>query len=208
MSDLKRGLSEAVAAAFAAAGLPAELGRVTPSDRPDLADFQCNGALPASKAAKRNPREIAEEVVSHLAGDSRLASVEIAGPGFINLRVSDAALSERAGEIAADPRLGAEPVAEPRRVLIDYGGPNVAKPMHVGHLRSSIIGESLKRIYRFRGDTVLGDAHFGDWGYQMGLLIGAVTDEDAQVAKAVEIGQGDLSVEHSEGLCFVLRRDG
>lgn len=186
MSDLKRGLSEAVAAAFAAAGLPAELGRVTPSDRPDLADFQCNGALPASKAAKRNPREIAEEVVSHLAGDPRLASVEIAGPGFINLRVSDAALSERAGEIAADPRVGAEPVAEPRRVLIDYGGPNVAKPMHVGHLRSSIIGESLKRIYRFRGDSVVGDAHFGDWGYQMGLLIGAVMDEDAEIRAMME----------------------
>ena len=186
MSDLKRGLSEVVAAAFAAAGLPAELGRVTPSDRPDLADFQCNGALPASKAAKRNPREIAEEVAGHLAGDSRLASVEIAGPGFINLRVSDAALSERAAEISGDPRLGAQPVAEPRRVLIDYGGPNVAKPMHVGHLRSSIIGESLKRIYRFRGDTVVGDAHFGDWGYQMGLLIGAVMDEDAEIRAMME----------------------
>ena len=186
MSDLKTGLSEAVAAAFAAAGLPAELGRVTPSDRPDLADFQCNGALPASKAAKRNPREIAEEVASHLAGDPRLASVEIAGPGFINLRVSDAALSQRAGEITADPRLGAQPVAHPRRILIDYGGPNVAKPMHVGHLRSSIIGESLKRIYRFRGDTVVGDAHFGDWGYQMGLLIGAVMDEDAEIRAMME----------------------
>ena len=186
MSDLKRGLSEAVAAAFAAAGLPAELGRVTPSDRPDLADFQCNGALPAAKVAKRDPREIAAEVVANLTGDPRLASVEAAGLGFINMRVSDAALSARAAEIAADPRLGAQTVETARKVMIDYGGPNVAKPMHVGHLRSSIIGESLKRIYRFRGDTVLGDAHFGDWGYQMGLLIGAVTDEDAQVAKAVE----------------------
>lgn len=186
MSDLKRGLSEAVAAAFAAAGLPAEFGRVTPSDRPDLADFQCNGALPAAKVAKRDPREIAAEVVANLTGDPRLASVEAAGLGFINMRVSDAALSARAAEIAADPRLGAQTVDTARKVMIDYGGPNVAKPMHVGHLRSSIIGESLKRIYRFRGDTVLGDAHFGDWGYQMGLLIGAVTDEDAQVAKAVE----------------------
>lgn len=186
MSDLKRGLSEAVAAAFAAAGLPAELGRVTPSDRPDLADFQCNGALPAAKVAKRDPREIAAEVVANLAGDPRTASVEAAGLGFINMRVSDSALSARAAEIAADPRLGAQAVETVRKVMIDYGGPNVAKPMHVGHLRSSIIGESLKRIYRFRGDTVLGDAHFGDWGYQMGLLIGAVTDEDAQIAKVVE----------------------
>ena len=186
MSDLKRGLSEAVAAAFAAAGLPAELGRVTPSDRPDLADFQCNGALPAAKVAKRDPRGIAAEVVANLTGDPRLASVEAAGLGFINMRVSDGALSARAAEIAADPRLGAQAVETARKVMIDYGGPNVAKPMHVGHLRSSIIGESLKRIYRFRGDTVLGDAHFGDWGYQMGLLIGAVTDEDAQIAALVE----------------------
>jgi arginyl-tRNA synthetase len=186
MSDLKRGLSEAVAAAFAAAGLPAELGRVTPSDRPDLADFQCNGALPAAKVAKRDPREIAAEVVANLSGDPRLASVEAAGLGFINMRVSDQALSARADEIAADPRLGALSVETARKVMIDYGGPNVAKPMHVGHLRSSIIGESLKRIYRFRGDTVVGDAHFGDWGYQMGLLIGAVTDEDAALAALVE----------------------
>jgi len=186
MSDLKSGLSEAVGAAFAAAGLPAELGRVTPSDRPDLADFQCNGALAAAKRAGRNPREVAAEVVAGLAGDPRLAGVEIAGPGFINLKLSEAAVSERARAIAADPRLGAEQVEAPRRILVDYGGPNVAKPMHVGHLRSSIIGESVKRIYRFRGDTVVGDAHFGDWGYQMGLLIGAVTDENAKVRHLVE----------------------
>ncbi|MET3525757.1 arginine--tRNA ligase [Phenylobacterium koreense] len=186
MSDLKRGLSEAVSAAFAAAGLPAELGRVTPSDRPDLADFQCNGALPAAKAVGKPPRDIATDLAARLAGDPRLAAVEVAGPGFINLRVSDAALAARAAQIAADPRLGAEVVETPRKILIDYGGPNVAKPMHVGHLRSSIIGESVKRIYRFRGDTVVGDAHFGDWGYQMGLLIGAVTDEDAAIASLVE----------------------
>ncbi|MDP3748364.1 MAG: arginine--tRNA ligase [Phenylobacterium sp.] len=195
MSDLKRGLSEAVGTAFAAAGLPAELGRVTPSDRPDLADFQCNGALPAAKRARRNPREVAAEVVAGLAGDTRLAGVEIAGPGFINLKLSDAALSQRAREIAADPRLGAEPVAAPRRVLVDYGGPNVAKPMHVGHLRASIIGESIKRIYRFRGDTVVGDAHFGDWGYQMGLLIGAVTDEKPAVKQAVDALNAGEAVE-------------
>jgi len=205
MSDLKRGLSEAVAAAFAAAGLPAELGRVTPSDRPDLADFQCNGALPAAKVAKRDPREIAAEVVANLAGDPRLASVESAGLGFINMRVSDAALSARAAEIAADPRLGALPVETPRKVMVDYGGPNVAKPMHVGHLRSSIIGESIKRIYRFRGDTVVGDAHFGDWGYQMGLLIGAVTDEDPAIGALVESlnAKGEVSAE-DEAAAFAL----
>ncbi|MGR4864901.1 arginine--tRNA ligase [Caulobacter sp. LARHSG274] len=177
MSDLKRSLSEAAAAAFQAAGLSPDFGRVTASDRPDLADFQCNGALAAAKSAKRNPREIAVQVVDLLRADSRLASVEIAGAGFINMRVSDEALSVRAREIAADPRAGAEPLAKPRRVLVDYAGPNVAKPMHVGHLRASIIGESIKRLYRFRGDEVKGDAHFGDWGFQMGLLIVSVGDE-------------------------------
>jgi arginyl-tRNA synthetase len=186
MSDLKRGLSEAVEAAFAAGGLPAELGRVTASDRPDLADFQSNGALAAAKRVGKNPRELAQAVAERLSSDPRLAAVEVAGPGFINFKLADAALAGRADEIAADPRAGAETVAARRKVLVDYGGPNVAKPMHVGHLRASIIGESLKRIYRFRGDEVLGDAHFGDWGYQMGLLIGAVMDESPPVRDLVE----------------------
>jgi arginyl-tRNA synthetase len=186
MSDLKRALSEAVEAAFAHLGLPPELGRVTASDRPDLADFQSNGALAAAKRVGKNPREIAAAVVEALSGDPRLASIEIAGPGFINLKLTDACLSTRAQAIAEDPRLGAEQLAQPRRVLVDYGGPNVAKPMHVGHLRASIIGESIKRLYRFRGDEVLGDAHFGDWGYQMGLLIGAVMDEAPPVRDLVE----------------------
>jgi arginyl-tRNA synthetase len=186
MSDLIGALGEAAGAAFAAEGVDAAFGRVTASDRPDLADFQCNGALAAAKSLKANPRQIAERVAARLKDDPRLLSVEIAGPGFINFRVTNAALAERADFIAADPRAGAEKAAEPRRVIVDYGGPNVAKPMHVGHLRASIIGEAIKRIYRFRGDEVLGDAHFGDWGYQMGLLIGAVMDESPAIAEAVE----------------------
>jgi arginyl-tRNA synthetase len=177
MSDLKGALAQALASAFADEGLDPDYGRVTVSDRPDLADFQCNGALAAAKAARANPRDIAGRVAARLKDDPRLSSVEVAGPGFINLRVSSDALSRRADAVAADPRAGAETVAEARRVVIDYGGPNVAKPMHVGHLRSSIIGEALKRLFRFRGDMVWGDAHFGDWGFQMGLLITALSDE-------------------------------
>lgn len=178
MTDLRSALGEAVAAAFAAEGVDASLARVTASDRPDLADFQSNGALAAAKALKANPRELAARVAERLAGDARLAGVEIAGPGFINLKVSDAALAMRAAEVAGDAaRAGASAVEAPRRVVVDFAGPNVAKPMHVGHLRSSIIGESLKRLFRFRGDTVWGDAHFGDWGFQMGLLIVACADE-------------------------------
>ncbi len=186
MTDLRTALSEAAAAAFAAEGLPAELGRVTPSDRPDLAHFQSNGALPAAKRVGRNPRDIATAVAARLEDDPRLASVEVAGPGFINLKVADAALATRAVAIGADPRAGAERVAEPRRVIVDYGGPNVAKEMHVGHLRASIIGEAVKRLYRFRGDEVIGDAHFGDWGFQMGLLIAAVSDAHPAIAALVE----------------------
>ncbi|WP_091737245.1 arginine--tRNA ligase [Phenylobacterium immobile] len=185
MTDLKRQLGEAVEAAFAAVGAPAGVGRVTVSDRPDLADFQSNGAMAAAKALGKPPRDIAQAVVERLAGDPRLAGVDIAGPGFINLKVADAFIAARAQAIADDPRTGAERLAAPRRVMIDYAGPNVAKPMHVGHLRSSILGESLKRLYRFRGDEVLGDAHFGDWGYQMGLLIGAVCDENPAIAAEV-----------------------
>jgi arginyl-tRNA synthetase len=193
MTDLRTGLSEAVGSAFAEAGLAASLGRVTPSDRPDLADFQCNGALAAAKAAGKPPRAIAEDVAARLKGDPRLTDVSLAGPGFINLRVSDLALSARVNEIAADPRAGAGAVAAGRRVIVDYGGPNVAKEMHVGHLRASIIGESVKRLYRFRGDEVLGDAHFGDWGFQMGLLITAVLDEDPPLAELIARFEADPS---------------
>ncbi|MBO9502789.1 arginine--tRNA ligase [Brevundimonas sp. A19_0] len=178
MTDLKSRLGEAVAAAFAAEGVASDKVRVTASDRPDLADFQSNAALAVAKAHGTNPRDLAGRVAARLEGHPDLTSVEVAGPGFINLVVSPAALASRAAEVLADDvHRGAAPVTDSRRVMIDYAGPNVAKPMHVGHLRSSIIGESLKRLFRFRGDQVWGDAHFGDWGFQMGLLIVALADE-------------------------------
>ena len=190
MTDLRSALSEAVGAAFADLGLDRDLGRVTPSDRPDLADFQCNGALAAAKAHKRNPREIAGAIAQGLGDHPDIASVEVAGPGFVNLKLNAEALSARAGVLAADPRAGAQSVNRRRRVLIDYAGPNVAKEMHVGHLRASIIGESIKRIHRFRGDETLGDAHFGDWGFQMGLLIVACSAaEPASAALLDRLGE-------------------
>ena len=178
MTDLKARLAGAVAAAFAAEGLPVEWARVSASDRPDLADFQSNGALAAAKQMRANPRELAQRVAARLGGEADLAAVEVAGPGFVNLRVADRLLAERTMAVEASALAGAAPVAASRRVLVDFGGPNVAKPMHVGHLRASIIGESIKRIFRFRGDEVLGDAHFGDWGFQMGLLITALGEQD------------------------------
>lgn len=194
MTDLKTSLGEAVGAAFAAEGVDKALARVTASDRPDLADFQSNGALAAAKALKANPRELAAKVAERLAADPRLSSVEVAGPGFINMKLSNAALAQRAAEVAADKELAGASRVEPRKVVIDYGGPNVAKPMHVGHLRSAIIGESLKRLFRLRGDHVTGDAHFGDWGFQMGLLITACGDEGLADAFMAE-GDGPFPAE-------------
>jgi arginyl-tRNA synthetase len=172
MSSLIGGLSAVVGQAFAAEGLPENLGQVILSDRPDLAQFQCNGALAAAKAAKANPRDIAGKIIARLKQDGRFAKIEIAGPGFINLDLTDAALNELlAGDGAADtgPKKN-----EDKKLVIDFGGPNVAKPMHVGHLRSSIIGDCLQRLYRANGWAVTGDVHLGDWGLQMGQLISEV----------------------------------
>ena len=194
MSDLRSGLERM-------AGPPSPpLASIPPSpgwsasDRPDLADFQCNGALAAAKAGKGAPRAIGQAVAEALAAHPLVASADIAGPGFINLKITDAALSARADELAADPRVGAGRVAAARRVIVDYGGPAiVAKEMvHVGHLRASIIGEAVKRLFRFRGDEVQGDAHFGDWGFQMGLLIIACADADPAIAAFVEVA-GELT---------------
>jgi arginyl-tRNA synthetase len=174
MTALTRELTAIVSDAFAAEGLSAEFGLVKPSDRPDLAQFQCNGALPAAKQAKTNPRALATKVADRLKQNPMFAKVEIAGPGFINLDLTDDALAARAATVAKDDRLGAPETGTGKTMVIDYGGPNVAKPMHVGHLRSAIIGDSLKRLFRANGWKVVGDVHLGDWGLQMGQLISEV----------------------------------
>jgi arginyl-tRNA synthetase len=168
---LAEALSARLGVTFQAQGLDPAFGMVKPSDRPDLADFQCNGALAAAKAAKRNPREIAAALADALGGEPMLDAVEVAGPGFINITLAASALATRATDILSDPRAGASRVQVPRNVVIDFGGPNVAKPMHVGHLRSAVIGDTLQRLFRFMGDHVTSDTHLGDWGLQMGQLI-------------------------------------
>jgi len=174
MTSLSSELSAIAGSAFAAEGLSKEFGRVTVSDRPDLAQFQCNGALAAAKQAKANPRAIAEKVAARLKADPRIAKAEIAGPGFINIDVTDEALALRAHTLAHDERLGAPDSGTGKSVVIDFGGPNVAKSMHVGHLRSSIIGDCLQRLYRANGWRVTSDVHLGDWGLPMGQLISEV----------------------------------
>lgn len=171
MTSLAGQLTAIVSEAFSEAELPRELGSVTVSNRPDLGQFQCNGALPAAKAAKANPRALAERVAAILKGNADFADVSLAGPGFLNLTLTDEALARYANDLAGDDRLGVPDKASPRTVVLDYGGPNIAKPMHVGHLRASIIGDSLRRLFAFAGDRTISDVHMGDWGLPMGMLI-------------------------------------
>ncbi len=177
MKDLASAFTAANAAVFAKLGLDSKHADVRRSDRPDLGEFQANGALAVAKAAGKKPQEIAQAVAADWSATDLAPAPTIAGPGFLNFKVTADALGKRAQFVADDDRAGASTVEHKRRVVVDYGGPNVAKGMHVGHLRASIIGESVKRIYRFRGDEVWGDAHFGDWGFQMGLVITALEDE-------------------------------
>ena len=171
-------IADDIAAAFEKAGYDPKYASVTVSNRPDLCEFQCNGAMAAKKQYGKNPREIAEAVAAQLKDSTTIESAEVAGPGFLNIKVSGGFLSDYLGQMSKDDKLGAENPESPKTVVIDYGGPNVAKPLHVGHLRSAIIGESLKRLGRFMGDKMIGDVHLGDWGLQMGLIITEVHDRE------------------------------
>ncbi len=175
--SLQSYLSELSGKAFADLGLPAALGEVVPSQRPELAQFQVNGAMAAAKQAGKPPREIAEAVAEALTQHAEIATAEVAGPGFVNLDVTDDTLSQWADRTADDERLGFRAADDPKVVLVDYAGPNVAKAMHVGHLRATIIGDALARLFRFAGHQVIRDPHFGDWGFQMGLLIATVQEQ-------------------------------
>ncbi|NCC22484.1 MAG: arginine--tRNA ligase [Alphaproteobacteria bacterium] len=170
MTSLASKLTVIVSAAFEEAGLPADLGLVRVSDRPDLAQFQCNGAMAAAKVAKKNPRAVAEEVAGRLKARGEFAKVEIAGPGFINIDLTPEAIAGHLSAMATDARLSVPEMAQGETVVLDYGGPNIAKPMHVGHLRAGIIGDTLRRIMAFAGYKTLGDVHMGDWGTHLGIL--------------------------------------
>jgi len=164
-------MAEELSAAFEKAGYDSSYGKVGVSNRPDLCEYQCNGAMAGAKAYKKAPFMIADDVVGNLADSKVFSMKEMVKPGFINLKVSEEFLADYLKEMEKDEKLGADTAKEPKTIVIDYGGPNVAKPLHVGHLRSAIIGESIKRIGRFVGHKVIGDVHLGDWGLQMGLII-------------------------------------
>ena len=183
-------ISANMSAAFVSAGFDASYGVVGMSNRPDLCQFQCNGSLAAAKRYKKAPIMIANQVLVHL-DQSMFCSVEAVNPGFINLKLEPSYLSAYLCEIAADKRHGLPLDPNPKTVIIDYGGPNVAKPLHVGHLRSAIIGESIKRIEKHMGNQVIGDIHLGDWGLQIGLIITELKIRKPELPYFDENYQGD-----------------
>lgn len=168
MMDL---IAEELAEAFEKAGYDKSYAKVTLSNRPDLCEYQCNGAMAGAKTYRKAPIMIANDVVDNLKESKYLEEVNAVNPGFINMKLNKKFVADYLNQMKSEESLGLEKTENPRMIVVDYGGPNVAKPLHVGHLRSAIIGESVKRIARKMGHKVLGDIHLGDWGYQMGLII-------------------------------------
>ena len=164
-------ISNEVMTAFKEAGYDEDMGKVTLSNRPDLCEYQCNGAMAGAKVYHKAPIMIAKDVVEKLADSKVLEMAEAVNPGFINLKVSGEYMAQYLEEMRNSEKMGVEEAKNPQTMILDYGGPNVAKPLHVGHLRSAIIGESIKRLGRFMGHEMIGDVHLGDWGLQMGLII-------------------------------------
>lgn len=174
-------VAEAMKPAFAACGYDESYARVTLSNRPDLCEYQCNGAMAAAKTYKKKPIDIAQAVVDQLGDNPMFSQVTAVMPGFINLRLSEPYMADYMNAMDREPKFGLEEIKEPRTIVVDYGGANVAKPLHVGHLRSAIIGESVKRLGRFLGYHMVGDVHLGDWGLQMGLIIEELRDRQPEL---------------------------
>ncbi len=163
-------LTEEMGKAFEKAGYGTELGKVTVSNRPDLCEYQCNGAMAGAKQYHKAPIMIANDVAAALEGNSVFSEVSAVAPGFLNLKLSEEYLAEYLKEMRTADKFGYESEGK-ETIVIDYGGANVAKPLHVGHIRSAVIGEAVKRIFKFAGNDVTGDVQLGDWGLQMGLVI-------------------------------------
>ena len=189
-------LTDKLSAAFAECGYSAELGTVVTSDRPDLCQFQCNGAFAGAKLYHKAPRMIAADAAAKLEGDADLEKVEVVGAGFINITVSDEFLLSYVKQALADENLGIPQAEKPETVVLDYGGPNVAKPLHIGHLRSAVIGEALKRLVRATGRKTISDVHLGDWGLQMGLVMAELQERHPEWACFAE----DFDAENFAGV--------
>lgn len=174
-------ISQQVSGAFEAAGFAPELGRVSVSARPDLCEYQCNGCMKAAKEYHKAPIQIAEAVVAQLKENPAFSAAEAVKPGFINLRLAPKYVRDYLMQMSGAEKFGLQGEQEPKTVVIDYGGANVAKPLHVGHIRPAIIGEAVKRIERYMGNRVIGDVHLGDWGLQMGLIIEGIRERQPEL---------------------------
>lgn len=200
MKKLLEMISEEMQAAFEEAGYGeteagGQLGRVTLSNRPDLCEYQCNGAMAGAKKFRKAPAVIAGEVAERLRGSKVFSQVEAVMPGFLNLKLSETFLRDYLQDMRQAEKFGLDKPAKPQKIIIDYGGANVAKPLHVGHLRSAVIGESIKRICRYAGHEVIGDAHLGDWGLQMGLVIMGIKERQPDLVYFDESYEGEYPVE-------------
>lgn len=188
-------ISEEMQEAFEKAGYEKTLGRVTISNRPDLCEYQCNGAMAGAKQYKKAPIMIANEVAANLSDSKVFASVEAVMPGFLNLKVKESFLTSYLQEMNDTHKFGLEKPHKPMKVVVDYGGANIAKPLHVGHIRSAVIGESVKRILRYCGHEVIGDVHLGDWGLQMGLVITELKERQPDLVYFDESYEGEYPTE-------------
>ena len=195
MKKLAVYIEEVLKGAFKACEYDENFAKVTVSNRPDLCEYQCNGAMAAAKTYRKAPIMIAGNVVEKLQENPVFESVEAVNPGFINLKVNKTFLVDYLNRMLADSRLSVEEAKTPKTIVIDYGGPNVAKPLHVGHLRSAIIGESIKRMGRFLGHKVIGDVHLGDWGLQMGLIITELSKRKPELVYFDESYEGEYPKE-------------
>lgn len=195
MKNLMEQMNEEVVGAFTACGYDGKYARVTVSNRPDLCEFQCNGALAAAKEYKKPPMMIAQEAADHLRDSQVFAVAEAVKPGFLNLKIQESCLADYLCRMMEEKDYGNEKTAHPKKIMIDYGGPNIAKPLHVGHLRSAIIGESIKRMGRYAGHEMIGDVHMGDWGLQMGLIITELAERKPELVYFDDLYEGEYPQE-------------
>lgn len=184
--SLENLINQKMSAVFNHLNLDSKYATVKVSDRPDLSDFQCNGALALAKQERKNPREIASQIAAALEEDKDLAKVSVDGPGFLNLSLTNEFIAGIMQKIAEDTDLGIAKVEKPHKVVLDFGGPNVAKAMHVGHLRSGVIGEAVQRIERMVGNEVVSDVHLGDWGTPMGMILAEIIRQDGDLKKTTQ----------------------
>ena len=195
MLNLTEKLSELLSGAFEAAGYDKQYATVRYSDRPDLCEFQCNGAMAAAKAYHKAPFMIADDVLAHMPENDLIEKIEVVKPGFININAKNELVTDVLSEMSKDENLSIPQAEKPETIVIDYGGPNVAKPLHVGHLRSAVIGEAVKRMKRAVGHKVLGDIHMGDWGLQMGLIITELKERQPDLPYFDKNHEGDYPEE-------------